>query len=103
MERVVQGANISYAIPWPNGYPGNPAHLRIKRLKGEVTFAYRDPASTEWVTYYTFADESNVFAKDLYLGFAVSAAINSSENMFQTATFSEIALKKLSGTILMLK
>ena len=83
----------------------NPCHLRIKRAGNVFTFAYRDAApGSPWVELHTFADTGGIFAKDLYAGVAVSANVDSSPNMFQTVTFSEIILKRINtGTVLMIR
>ena len=103
-QRIPPTATITDALSWSGPFV-NPFYLRIKREKGVFTFAYRDPASPpNWVTYYTFADTGGIFAKDLYVGLGVSAPVQTSANMFQTVTFSEIKLQRLNtGTMLLIR
>jgi len=105
LERMTPHTAIGNAtVPWVlYEHTVNPIHLRVKREKGAFTLAFREPSATTWETYATLPDTHNAFGKDLYIGLAVSAFANTSPNMFQTVTFSEISIKKLNGTILILK
>ena len=102
-QRLTQGASITDALPAWTGPYLNPVHLQVKRSGGVFTLSYRDPSSAFWVPLHTFAD-TGVFAKDLYVGMAVSAPTSTSAKMFQTVDFSDITLRRLNiGTMLMVR
>ena len=104
-QRVPPETEISDGLPQWTGPFLDTFHLRIKRLKGTFSFAYRDASgfAAPWEPLHEFQDTDNLFSRDLYIGMAVCAPFQSSQKMFQTATFSEISIKKLNGTILILK
>ncbi|MCL1921393.1 MAG: discoidin domain-containing protein [Kiritimatiellaeota bacterium] len=107
-QRLEPDANIGDAFRW-SGPLLNPARLRIKRTKGVFSFAYRADDASPWAPLlddsnepYSFDDTAGIFGSDLYIGFGVCAP-GTPAQMFQTATFSDITLKKLGGTVLLLK
>ncbi|MCL2105312.1 MAG: hypothetical protein FWH21_09775, partial [Kiritimatiellaeota bacterium] len=101
--RTQQNANVSDVFqPWIEQL-GNPCHLRIKRAKGVFEFFYRNPGETGWTPLHTFLDTEAVFAQDLYVGVAVTSPIGASLRPLQEATFSDITLKKLNGTVILLR
>lgn len=101
--RNVLGANIWDAGPW-TGRASNPCRMRVKRLRGIFTAQYRDNVSMVWETISTWDDsEAQVFPRALYVCLGVCSPIQTSPQMFQTATFSDITLKRLNGTVILLR
>ncbi|MCL1920563.1 MAG: discoidin domain-containing protein [Kiritimatiellaeota bacterium] len=103
-QRLAPGINITDGTTWAGPDPSpNPFHLRVSRKKDTFTFAYRDAQGGGWVAYHTFEDTEKVFPHALYAGLSVCAPDGGTQAMFQTATFSEISLKSLNGTVLMVR
>ena len=101
--RIPPETTISDLSDW-DGPSANPFYLRVKRSKDVFTLAYRDAApGSPWVQMHEFTDAGNAFSNDIYIGMAVCAPVGSSQKMFQTATFSDISIRKVTGTILMIK
>jgi len=102
--RIPPETNVSDALTaWqdPSALGLETFHLRIKRVKDTFSFAYSLSGSSWTPLDYEYT--GGAFGKDIHIGMAVCADIQSSQQMFQTATFSEISLKKLNGTVLLLK
>ncbi|MCL2105083.1 MAG: PA14 domain-containing protein, partial [Kiritimatiellaeota bacterium] len=103
VDRLVPGAEIDFQIPWTGEPPGNPLHLRIKRVKDVFTCAYRAPGSAAWVEYPAFTDSGGVFERELYIGMAITSVLGNSPKMLQDVTFSEMKFTRLNGTMLMIR
>ena len=106
-QRIPPAANITDALPtWqdPSSIPLETFYLRVKRTKGVFSFAY-SPSGSSWTPLdYEYTDSGDVFSRNVYVGMAVCDPMDTTPlSMFQTATFSKISLKKLNGTILILK
>ena len=106
-QRIPPVANITDALPtWqdPSSIPLETFYLRVKRTKGVFTFLH-SPTGASWTPLdYEYTDSDEVFSRNVYVGMAVCDPVDTTPlSMFQTATFSKISLKKLNGTILLLK
>jgi regulation of enolase protein 1 (concanavalin A-like superfamily) len=104
LQRVVPGAGIVDSDPWVSGV-GNPCYLRVKR-KGGVLFAeYREDTLSPWTLIHSYDDSGGpAFARELYVCLGVTAPVQNSPKMLQTATFSDISLRRLdTGTVIMVR
>ena len=104
-QRLPPETAISDALPaWqdPSAIDLETFHLRVKRAKGVFSFAYSHTGAL-WVPLHEYTDTDEVFSREIYVGMAVCDPALTLQPMFQTATFSKISLKKLNGTILILK
>ena len=104
-QRLTPGASIGDAYSWAGPDMGS-FRMRIKREKNVFTFSYRDAAdpNATWASFPAFEDSGDVFNKDLYIGVGVCGQVQTtSQQMFQTVTFSDISIKKLNGTLLMIR
>jgi hypothetical protein len=103
-QRIPPNANITDGLTW-TGPSLNPFRLRVKRVKDVVTFAYSDVSSGSlWTPLGDLYENTDTFfGWNVYAGIGVCAPVGTSKAMFQTATFSEVSVKKLNGTVLMVR
>lgn len=99
--RVVPNSGIGDMSPAWTSVAANPFWLRVERRKNLISASYRTNDVSAWVTYFQYDNSTNaVFTGNTYVGFGETAC--NAANM-QYATFSNISLIRLSGSVLLLK
>lgn len=99
--RVVPNGNIGDMSPAWTSVAANPFWLRVERRKNLISASYRTNDVSPWVTYFQYDNATNtVFTGRTYVGFGETAC--NATNM-QYATFSNISLVRLGGSVLLLK
>jgi len=84
------------------GAPTNPCWMRLKRVGNTFTGQYKNSGG-DWTTFYTFVDSNAVFNASMVVGFSVTSPSYSTAFPLQSATFSEIRITRLYGTLLRVK
>ena len=99
--RLVAGTPLFDKLPW-QGAPTNPCWMRIKRVGQAFTTQVRNDGG-EWQTFDTFEDVDSVFNATVYAGVSVTASSSATTVPLQSATFSEIRLTRLFGTMIIVQ
>ncbi len=99
--RLAEGGTITDLLAW-QGTPTNPCWLRVKRRGNTFTTSFKNTGG-DWTDFHTYVDTNGVFNTSLVAGFSVTSPTTTSTKFLQTATFSEIRLTPLYGTILLLQ
>ena len=101
--RTTAGSSIADMMsPAWQGAPTNPCWLRLKRVGNTFTSQYKNSGG-DWTTYFTFVDSNAVFNASMVVGLSVTSPSYSAAYPLQSATFSEIRLVRLYGTIITVK
>ena len=101
--RTTAGSSIADMMsPAWQGAPTNPCWMRFKRVGNTFTGLYKTSGG-DWTTFYTFVDSNAVFNASMVVGLSVTSPSFSAAYPLQSATFSEIRLIRLYGTLLRVK
>jgi len=101
--RTTAGGSIADMMsPAWQGAPTNPCWMRLKRVGNTFTGQYKNSGG-DWTTFYTFVDSNAVFNASMCVGFSVTSPTYSAAFPLQSATFSEIRITRLYGTLLRVK
>ncbi len=101
--RTTAGGSIADMMsPAWQGAPTNPCWMRLKRVGNTFTALYKNSGG-DWTTFYTFVDSNAVFNASMVVGLSVTSPTYSAAYPLQSATFSEIRLTRLYGTLLRVK
>ena len=101
--RTTVGGNINDMMsPAWQGAPTNPCWMRLMRVGKTFTGQYKSSGGA-WTTFYTFVDSNAVFNASMYVGFSVTSPSSSAAYPLQSATFSEVRITPLYGTLLRVK
>lgn len=82
--------------------PSNPCWLRLQRVGNTFTAQYKNSGG-DWATFFTFVDTNGVFSPSMVVGLSVTSPTYSTAYPLQSATFSEIRLAPLYGTIIQMR
>jgi len=101
--RTAAGSGIADMMsPAWQGAPTNPCWMRLKRVGNTFTGQYKNSGGA-WTTFYTFVDSNAVFNASMAVGLSVTSPTSSAAYPLQSATFSEIRITPLYGTLMSLR
>lgn len=102
--RLAAGNNIADMLSPAWQYtPANPFWMLLTRRGNTFTAAFKNASTNAWTTFYTFVDTNQVFTSSMIVGLSVTSPNAPSNAPFPNATFSDIRLFHLTGSILLLK
>jgi len=99
---IAAGGIVDMMSPAWQLAPSNPCWLRLRRVGNTFTGQYKSSGG-DWATFYTFADTNGVFSASMVLGLSVTSPTYSAAYPLQSATFSEIRLTRLYGTVIQMR
>ena len=101
--RVLNGTIDDMMTPAWQYAPANPCWMRLTRRGNTFTGQFKNTSTNEWTTFYTFIDTNAIFTSSMIVGLSVTSPNAPSNTPFPNATFSDIRLFRLTGSILLLK